>query len=218
MTGRVAQMVSLTEQVLLLKPAWQRKVAATLLNFLRIRKDWTYEAGMEDLVYSAREMQKDPKLETESDLLLSEAEIAGQFTKLTGPEAEELEKYFVSLLLKGENSLAAHLAKALNGQIGDYWNISHFRDSRIKEFAAMRSMDNADDEDREEDFALRVAQPVSCADIFRVIKEHYIRQGYRFVNESLRCSVMLQKEEKFIAVVVTNSGTEILVTVNVLKT
>lgn len=216
MTGRVEQMVRLTEKALLLKPEWQRRITVALLNLLRIRKDETYRAGLDNLVRSAREMQKNPALEAESDLVLSEAEIAEAFPKLTKPEAVELEKYLVSLLLKGGHSLAAYLAEKLDGVVGDYWNITHFRDPHAKAFAMLRNMNNAADEKREEDFALRGMRPVTYVDLFLLIKDYYAGQGYEFLSELLKCSIMLRKGEKAISVVVTKSDAEILVTVNVL--
>ena len=188
----------------------------SLLNLLRIRKDADYESALDILVDSARKMLKNPEEEIAATLLLSEAEIASEFPGLTALEAKELEEYFISLLLKSGNSLAEYLSKKLNGKVGDYWNVNDFSDIGMKKFAFDCSMKNANDDSREEDFLLRVPVPVAHEEFFRLIKEHYLNQDYQIFNES-DCFVGAKNGDKYIIAVVTECGTEIWVTVNVLR-
>lgn len=217
MTGRAVALVEKTEASLLLRPEWHKKIAVTLLNLVRIRFDPTYEQGLDLLVSTARQMQKDSALEIEAEILLSEAEIASDFPKLTRPEADDLEKYFLNLLMKPGDSLANHLSTSLNGKISDYWNVRNFSDEKSKMFAFERSLINADDPDREEDFCLELEKEISHEKIFRLIENYYIDYGFKIRKEEVFPHVIAaDRDSKQVLVVVTEMDRKILITVNVI--
>ena len=217
MTGRVSVLIDKVEEVLSGSPESPRMFLNTLLNLLRKRDDETYEAGLDALVKSGREMQKDPALEWGSELLLSEAEIASDFPKLTKPEAVELEDYFVGVLVRPSDSLAGHLAAILNAKVSDYWNPNDFTSEKMKLFAVIRSSDNAADDNREEDFSLEVSGDISHEKLFELIGKYYIGKGYEISDSCLPCSISANKGSKFIIVVVTEMKRQIIITVNALK-
>lgn len=216
MTKRVERLVDLAEKLILIKADWHRKIVNTLLNLLRIRHDSEYEQGLDVLVKSAREMLKDPSLEDAADILLNEAEIAGEFPKLTIPEADNLEEYFKSLLFRLPGSLSACLAAEFNAEVSDYWNVNDFPDFRSKSFALSRSIANADDPSKEEEFALSGGRQVSHTELFELIRSHYVRSGHEILEGINDFSIRAKKGNRYVIVVVTE-GHKILVTVNVLE-
>lgn len=214
MASRVGAVINLIKEIAALNPTQEKTIIRHLLILLKIRETKLVSDIAAKLKRTSSQMPVDPENRVVSAILAKEAEALNLFKFFTAEEVKTLENYLFSLVSKNPNSLASFLAKKLNAEIQDRYNLDNLQDARTKDFCVKSAFRNSD---YHEDFQLSLKSPVTDQAILELIKEFYLGRGYQLEVSRIEGGIgaMFKSEKEVLFVTATPVANVVIVTVSV---